>query len=167
MAYDSSGDHFLKIEGIEGECKRTGLEGWIEMENYSFGAHQTASGGFGGGQSGAARVSFQDITIAKRMEKSSPKLTQAMFKGHVFDKATIVSRRTGLKDGKPVRYLVWELENVLVSGHSFGGSSSGEIPTESVTLRFESEKMHYREVIEGQPQGPVSAGWNVKKNTEA
>jgi len=167
MAYDSTGDHFLKIEGIEGECLRTGLENWIEIESFNFAASQTATGGFGGGQTGAARVSFQDLSFSKRMDKSSPKLIQSMFKGQVFDKATVVSRRTGLKDGKPVRYLVWELEQVLVSGHSFGGSSSGEIPNESVSLRFEVEKMHYREVVDGQPQGPISAGWNAKKNIEA
>lgn len=166
MAYDSSGDHFLKIEGIDGESLRKGLENWIEIESYSFGATQTSTGGFGGGQSGAARVSFHDLSLSKRMDRATPKLAQAMFQGKVFDKATLVSRRAGLKDGQPVRYLVWEFEQVLIGGHSFAGSSTGEIPTESVSLRFEAEKMHYREVLDGQPQGPISEGWNAKKNVK-
>lgn len=167
MAYDSSGDCFIKIGDIEGECRRKGLENWIEISNFNFGATQTATGGFGGGQSGAARVSFSDLNFSKRMDKSSPKLIQAMFQGKVYDTAQLVSRRAGLKDGQPVRYLVWELKQVLVSGHSFGGSSDGEIPMENCSLRFEEEKMHYREVIDGQPQGPISEGWNAKKNVKA
>jgi type VI secretion system secreted protein Hcp len=167
MAYDSSADCFIKIGNIEGECLRKGLEKWIEISNFNFGATQTATGGFGGGQSGAARVSFSDLTFSKRMEKSSPHLIKAMFEGKVFDDATLVARRAGMKDGQPVRYLVWEFKEVLVSGHGFGGGSDGEIPLENVSLRFAIEKMNYREVKDGSPQGPISEGWDSKLNKSA
>ncbi|MCL4797799.1 MAG: type VI secretion system tube protein Hcp [Bryobacteraceae bacterium] len=167
MAYDSSADCFLKLGDIDGECRRKGLENWIEISGFNFNATQTAAGGYGGGQSGAARVSFGDLTYQHRMDKASPKLMQAMFQGKVFDEAQIVARRAGLKDGTPVRYLVWELKEVLVSGHGFGGGSDGEFPMENCSLRFAIEKMHYREVVDGQPQGPISSGWNSKTNKEA
>mgnify|MGYP001233739479 CR=1 FL=1 len=164
MAYDSSADFFLKIEGIDGECKRAGLEKWIELNSWSWGASQVASGGFGAGQSGSARVSFGELQFSMRMNSASPKIMSAMFQGKVFNKAKLVCRRAGGKDGKPINYLEMDFDQVLVAGQGFGGGSDGEFPMENLQLRFETIKMAYSQVKEGQKQGAIRMGWNAKTN---
>lgn len=164
MAIDSSADYFLKIEGIDGESTQTGVEKWIALNHFSWGATQQASGAFGSGQSGTSRVAFSDISFSMKMNAASPKLCQAMFEGKVFDKAKLVCRRRGLKDGKPLNYLEIELKNVLVSSHNFSGGSDGDMPTESIGLRFEGQKFAYEQVVQGQKKGKVQTGWDVKEN---
>lgn len=164
MAYDSSADYFLKLDGIDGECTHTGHEKWLELESFSWGASQPSSGGFGAGQGGVARVSFQDFSFNQRMNAASPKLCQAMFEGKVFNKAKLVCRRRGGKDGKPINYLEVELGEVLVSSHSFSGSGTGEIPTEGFSLRFETQKTAYEQVEKGQKKGKIQTSWDSKQN---
>lgn len=164
MAIESSADYFLKIQGIDGESTQTGVEKWIALNSFSWGASQHASGSFGSGQSGTSRVSFSDMNFSMKMNAASPKLCQAMFEGKVFDKAKLVCRRRGLKDGKALNYLEIDLKNVLVCAHSFSGGSDGDIPSESVGLRFEAQQFAYEQVVEGQKKGKVQTGWDVKQN---
>jgi type VI secretion system secreted protein Hcp len=166
MALSLSTDFFLKIEGIPGESKRSGHEKEMELLSFSFGATQTGTAELGSGQTGAARVEMQDFHFVKPVDSSSPKLVQHMFTGKFIPAATFSARRIGLEDGKPLKYMIWEFKNLVISSHSFNGAGAGDVPMESISFRFEEVKCYYREIKAGVPQGPISAGWNVKTNKE-
>lgn len=161
----SSTDYFLKIDGIQGESRRAGHEKEIEVMSWAFGCSQTALGDFGGGQGSAGRVSMQDFHFTKMMCKAGPKIVQAMFKGEHIKTVKMTARRLGMQGGKPLDYLIWEFEDVVISSHSYSGPSS-EVPTEAISFRFGKCKVHYRAVkADGQPEGALSGGWDLRKNT--
>lgn len=166
MAQDAV-DFYLKIEGIDGESKKTGHENQIEILSWSFGCSNAGTAGIGSGQSGAARVAMQDFNFMKYTDKSSPKLIQSMFEGKMVPSATLVGRRAGLKDGKAAKYMVWEMKNVVVSSHSLSGSGGGDLPAESFSLRFEEVSLKYKSIKAGASEGAINGGWNLKTNKES
>jgi type VI protein secretion system component Hcp len=69
-----------------------------------------------------------------------------------------------MQGGKPLDYLIWEFADVVISSHSYSGPSS-EVPTEAISFRFGKSKVHYRAVKDdGQPEGALSGGWDLRKN---
>ena len=73
------------------------------------------------------------FTITKKIDKASPLLFQAAATGKHFQKATIEFAR---KAGKGQQdYLVYKLDQVLISGVQDGTSQKG-VPSEQVTFNF-------------------------------
>jgi type VI secretion system secreted protein Hcp len=82
-------DMFIKIDTIDGEStdKTHGKE--IDVLSWSWGASQSGSMAMGGG---AGKVSMQDFTFTKSLDKSSPKLFEALATGKHLKDATFVIR---------------------------------------------------------------------------
>ena len=70
-------DMFLEVKEVPGESMKKGHEGQIDIVSFSFGAVQHGSFARGGPGGGAGKAEFQDISIIKEVDKSSPKLFQA------------------------------------------------------------------------------------------
>jgi len=154
-------DMFLKMDGVEGEStdKTHGKE--IDVLSWSWGASQSGSMAAGGG-GGAGKVSMQDLSITKHIDKSSPKLFEALATGKHLKEAKLVLRSAG---GSQVEYLVITLSDVLVSSYSTGGSSGDDRPTESISLNFAQIKMSYVEQdTKGSAGAAVEFGWDIKAN---
>lgn len=152
-------DMFLKIEGVDGESRDDKHKGEIDIQSWSFGASQSGSMAAGGG-GGAGKVSFQELSITKSMDKSSPKLFEALATGKHLKEAKLV-----LRGSSSMEYLVITLSDVLVSSYSTGGSSSEDRPTESISLNFAQIKMSYVEQdAKGSPGAAVEFGWDLKAN---
>lgn len=133
-------DMFLKFEGeIEGESKDGKHKGDIDILAYSWGLSQSGSFHQGGG-GGAGKANFQDISITKWIDKSSATLMLYCANGDHFSKASLVVRKAGKK---PLEYIKFTLENVLVTSVSTGGSGGEERLTENVTLNFEKVEWSY------------------------
>src|SRR3954454_15495468 len=110
---------FLKLEGpdLKGEAK--GLADQIDVLAWSWGASQSGTMHVAtGGGSGKANV--QDLSITKWIDKASPNLMQAVISGKQFGKATLTCRRAGGDAAVP--YLLIEMEKVIITTHSLGGS---------------------------------------------
>ena len=154
-------DMFLKMDGVEGEStdKTHGKE--IDVLSWSWGASQSGSMAAGGG-GGAGKVSMQDLSITKHIDKSSPKLFEALATGKHLKEAKLVLRSAG---GSQVEYLVITLSDVLVSSYSTGGSSGDDRPTESISLNFAQIKMSYVEQdAKGSAGAATEFGWDIKAN---
>lgn len=157
-------DMFLKLDGIKGESQDAKHKDEIQIESFSWGLAQVGSFGHGSG-GGAGKVNVQDITISKQVDKASPELMLACCNGKHIANGLITVRKAG---EKPLEYLKIKINDILVSGVSTGGSSHGDIPTESLTLNFAKFQVEY------QPQkkdgtadgGPVMMGWDVKQNVK-
>ena len=158
-------DMFIKIGDVEGESadKSHGKE--IDVLAWSWGMSQSGSMHVGGG-GGAGKVSIQDISLTKWIDKSSPNLMMACSSGKHYPEAKLTIRKAGGED--PVEYLIITLKEVLVSSISTGGSGGEDRLTENVTLNFGQVQVDY------QPQkqdgskdgGPIKYGWNIRENVK-
>jgi len=158
QAFAAQVDYFLKIDGIDGESKDDKHKNEIDIQSWSFGASQSGSMAMGGG--GAGKVSFQEFSITKSMDKSSPKLFEALATGKHLKEVKLV-----LRGSSSVEYLTITLTDVMISSYSTGSSSGDDRPTESVSLNFAQIKMNYVEQdTSGRAGAATEFGWDLKAN---
>ena len=127
-------DMFIKIGDLEGESTDDKHRDEVDVLAWSWGMSQ--SGTFhGGGGGGAGKVSVQDISFTKYVDKCTPNLMMACSLGTHIDVATLVVRKAG--GDKPVEYLKVEMKGVMVTSINVGGSAASEDRlTENVSLNF-------------------------------
>jgi type VI secretion system secreted protein Hcp len=155
-------DMFLKIDDVQGESVDSKHKDWIDVQSWSWGMSQggTSHSGTGGG---AGKVSVQDLSIVKYVDKATPNLMKMCCNGKHFKKAELQIRKAG---GDALVYVKIELNDGIVSGVSSAGSSGEERLTETVTLNFASFKYEYTpQTATGAGAGAVPAGWDIAKNT--
>jgi type VI secretion system secreted protein Hcp len=155
-------DMFLDIEGeIGGESQDDKHKGEIDVLAWSWGMSQSGSFHTGGG-GGAGKANFQDISVTKWIDKSSPILMLYCSNGDHFEKAKLTVRKAGKK---PLEYLVINMKAVMVTSVSTGGSGGEDKLTENITLNFREVKVEYKEQ---KPDGTGEAAkvftWNIAKN---
>ena len=156
---------FLKFEGpdLKGESKADGFAEQVDVLAWSWGATQTGTMHVGTG-GGAGKANVNDLTITKWVDKASPNLAQAVIAGKQFNKATLTCRKAGGE--KPVEYLKFDLENVIISSLATGGAGGEDRFTENIGLNFATYKMSYTpQKDDGSAEsaiGPV--GWSIREN---
>jgi type VI secretion system secreted protein Hcp len=167
-------DHFLKIDGIDGESQDSKHKGHLDILSFSYGADQTGTSSLGGG-GGKGKVKAHDFVIVKEIDKASPKLFQACCSGEVFKTMTLFVRKAGKEQQE---YYNIKLSDVLVSGHHTGGTESATggggggkaiqddwRPLETVSFNFSKIEIGYKEQkSDGTLSGEIKGGWNVKEN---
>ncbi len=162
MAYDA----FLKIDGVDGEATRAGYEKWIQVNSFSWGAHNNVSLGPGKGGASTGRVNISAFELTKPTDVSSPILFQHCCNGKHFPKAKIVlNKSTG--DTKGLDYLMYEFTEVYVERLEWGGQGRGdELPEEKLGFVFGQVQVSYTpQTAKGTPGSPVRTSWNLLKNT--
>lgn len=155
-------DMFLNIEGeIEGESKDGTHKGEIDILAWSWGMSNAGSFHVGGG-GGSGKANFQDISCTKWLDLSSPILELYCANGDHFTKATLTVRKSGKK---PLEYMIIEMENVLVTSVSTGGSGGEDRLTETVSFNFEKVAVKYTEQKETGDAGKIKEfKWNIGAN---
>jgi type VI secretion system secreted protein Hcp len=168
-------DHFLKIDGVDGESQDSKHKGQIDIMSFSFRADQTGTSATGGG-GGKGKVKLGDFIIVKEIDKASPKLFQACCSGEVFKTVMLYVRKAG-KDQQ--EYYQVKLSDALVSSHQTGGGEDMAIkstgvpknsseewrPTETVMFNYSKIEIGYKEQkSDGTLSGEIKGGWNPKEN---
>lgn len=158
-------DFFLKIEGIDGESQDGKHKGEIDLESWSWGATQGGTHSMGGG-GGAGKVQMHDLSIVKKIDKSSTKLFLACANGEHIKKAVLVARKAG-KDQQ--EYFKMTLTDLLVSSFQSSGHGQGDaLPVDQISLNFAKVEVSYKEQkADGSLGGEIKAGWDVKANKMA
>ena len=156
---------YIKFDGIDGESKGKGHEKWSDLESFSQMIHKSGSGA-----TGAARrrgtVILEDLQCSKLMDKSSPKIAEAVCLGKVFPKVEIHVTTTAVNTGRE-NFYKYELKNVMVTSYQVAGGSQDK-PQESFSLNFEEIKTTYTEMDEkGAKKGDVVFGWKVEQGVKA
>lgn len=154
---------YIKFDGIEGESVDKDHKAWINILSFGQAVHQP-----GGGATGTARrrgdVILEDITVSKLLDKSSPKIAEAVCKGKVFPKVEIELTASYNNSGR-VTYYRYELKNVLVTSYNVSGAAqSEEVPAEDFSLNFEEIKVTYTENDNaGKKKGNIEYSWKVEE----
>jgi len=156
-------DQFIKIGDIKGESQDKVHAGEIDVLAWSWGMSQSGDMHRGGG-GGAGKVSVQDVSLTKYVDKSSPVLMQACSDGSQYKEAVLVVRKAGRT---PLEYLIITMNDVIITSVNTGGSGGEDRLTENVTLNFSQVKVDYQEQKpDGSKEGgPVKYGWDIAANT--
>jgi type VI secretion system secreted protein Hcp len=159
-------DMFIKIDDVVGESQDDKHGKEIDVLAWSWGMSQSGTFHTGGG-GGGGKVSVQDLSFTKYIDKSSANLMQYCSSGSQYKEAKLTVRKAGGKE--PLEYLIITMTDVLVSSVSTGGSGGEDRLTENVTLNFGAVKVDYQaQKPDGSKDGgPVKYGWDIAANKEA
>jgi len=151
-------DIFIKFDGVDGESPDSQFKSHCEVLSFSWGVSQPVA--FQGGGMGAGKANFQDFSITKQMDAASTRLMLRCSNGEHFKKVEVSARKAG---GKQMVYLKFLFEDCIISSYSMG--SSGEIPTENVTVAFGKMKVEYHtQDGKGATSKTGDFGFDVKAN---
>lgn len=159
-------DMFIKIDDVKGESQDAKHKDEIDVLAWSWGMSQPGSF-HGGGGGGSGKVSVQDLSITKYIDKSSPNLMLYCSNGSQYKEAKLTVRKAGGKE--PLEYLIITMKDVIVTSVNTGGSGGADRLTENVSLNFREVHTDYQaQKPDGSKDGgPVKYGWNVAENAEA
>lgn len=157
---------YMKFDGIDGESKDKDHDKWSDVLSFSKGIHKAGAGATG--QSRRRGIAtLEDIQVTKEVDKSSPKLSEAVLGGKVFPKVEIHNTTT-YGEGAHVTFYKIELKDVMVSSQSFSASGGGNaVPVESFSLNYSEIKETYIEYdSKGSKKGNVEYSWKVEEGTK-
>jgi type VI secretion system secreted protein Hcp len=149
---------FLKIDGVQGESSDAQHPGEIDVKTFHLKV-TNAGGGTAGGGGGAGKPVFSAAEFTKSYDKSSPQLLQKVAGGAHIKTVSFTFRRPGT-DG----FLVYKLDDVVVSSYEQGGDTGVSPLLEHVGLTFSKLAVTYTPVA-GPPL--VTAGWDLNLNGPA
>jgi type VI secretion system secreted protein Hcp len=161
VAQHASGafDAYLKIGDIQGESTDAKHPGWIELDSVQWGVGRGISSAVGGNNRAASAPSISELTLTKRLDKSSP----SIFLNAVGGSPTIATVTLELvHQASQVVFYRITLSNVLVSGQSQSVASGADVPMESVSLNFTKIKMEYFfQDAKGVTTAIPAVGWDL------
>lgn len=153
-ALPASAAGYIKFDGVDGEATQKDHKNWCEVSSMSMGTRRAAGTG-----STAGRAEPNEFTVAKKTDRSSPKLMEAVCLGKVIPKVELHLTEENADD-EPIYYVV-ELENVLVTSYSLGSSGDSQ-PVDQISMNFERIKVTHVD-HDGSKGGNVEFEWKVEE----
>jgi type VI secretion system secreted protein Hcp len=153
---------YIKFEGVDGEAQDKDHKGWSDLASFSQQIHKPGTG------TGSTRrrgdVVLDDIGLVKELDKSSPKLAEAVCKGKVFPKVEIHVTASYTDAGR-ITYYAYALKNCQVVSYDVSGSGQAEdVPMENLSINFEEIKVTYTENdASGKKKGNIEYTWKVEE----
>lgn len=145
--HQAAASAYLKFDGIEGESLDREHRGWIEILSFSHDVSREKGRGPGNGRTARrGRTSIGDLVVVKELDRSSPKLAEALIKGMTIPQVVMhVTTPSSDPDGiEPLTFYTYELKNVQVVSYNVQGEGGVEnIPLDSFALNFEEIKVTY------------------------
>jgi len=118
-----------------------------------------------GSGAGAGKVNVQDLSVTKFLDKSSPLILLKCASGEHVPKAILTVRKAGGE--KAFEFFTLEVENLIFSSVSLGGSGGEDKPTENITLNFSKVTWKYNEQLSDGSSGPdIEKGWDIVESKE-
>ncbi|MBU9836545.1 Hcp family type VI secretion system effector [Rahnella perminowiae] len=156
---------FMKIEGIKGTVSNKGYEGWISIENMTFGVSSTPNIDNASEQVNGAGARFDSILFSKVMDSTSTQLTVMVAEGSNISEITLV--KVSMQGSKPVEAAKLIYKNCVLSSYNFNAYSAGDIPCENLSFVYGAMSFETNMV---EPDGKTSKqgpmGWSVIKNNK-
>jgi type VI secretion system secreted protein Hcp len=149
---------YLFVDGVTGPS--TSKTGAIDILSFSFGASNSSTYGVGssGQESTAGRVDFQNLTIMKVLDATSPILSQHCWSGDILKDAYIIY-------DKPIGADQADYFRVYLGGPiivAIQQTGSSENPTESVTFAFQQVEVAYKpQQDDGTLGGTIAKGFDL------
>jgi type VI secretion system secreted protein Hcp len=159
-------DMFMKIGDIKGESTDKKHPDQIDVLAWSWGISNSGTTHQGGG-GGAGKANVQDLSFTKYTDASSHALLLAASNGQHYPKANLYVRKAGGK-GAPIEYIKIEMDEVMITSVSCGGSGGEDRLTENVTLNFAKVKYEYTpQKADGTPDTTKEMVFDIAANDNA
>ncbi len=153
---------FMKMDNLGGESTDDKHFDEIMLTSCSFSAHNSSSYNNASKTVSKGQALMADIAYTKEADKTSVALFKACASGKVFPKVTI-SFQTNTGDDKKIDFLVYELENVVITNYNFSAAESAD---ESGSLTYAKIRQVYDQRDEkGSSLGKVEGFFDVLLNT--
>lgn len=153
-------DMFLKIDDIVGESVSNQHKGEIEVESFAWG--QSNSGSVLGGGGGAGKVTPRELTILKRVDRSSPLLMRSGATGEHLREALLSVDRADGSEVVSIKLSDVIIRSIDVNSESTGG---GGPLTETVALSFgKIEFVYTGKTATGSPAPSVPFSFDYQLN---
>src|ERR1700757_955222 len=128
---------FLKFENpaIDGESTDSKHDKQLQILSWSHSFNQPTKptrSSAGGGT--VEQANHSDFSVTKYIDAATDDLLKMCWSGKQIAKGTFTAYRAD-GDNQAVKYLMVELEKIIVSNISFGGGG-GDLPTETVALSY-------------------------------
>ncbi len=154
-------DMFLRLDEIPGEAADGSHQDEIDILAWSWGASQSGTTHMGGG-GGSGKVSVQDISVTKYIDSASHLLLKTCANGAHIPTGTLTVRKAG---ENPLEYIVLDLQDIIVSSISTGGSGGEDRLTENISLNFASFDFKYvPQEQDGSGGADKEFGFDIAKN---
>jgi len=159
-------DFFLKIDGVDGECTDAKHEKWIELQSYTHGVAQQATGVSATGGLPGGKADFQNLSVTKTVDAATPDLNIKCAEGAPISK---IELECCLATGEKHTFMKFTLEKCIITSVSVGGGSGSELkPTESVTFAYGKIKWEYTPIdADGKAGSATDRTWDLMKNEKA
>ncbi len=130
---------YLKIDGVQGPS--TSKTDCIDILSFSFGVNQSSTYGAGasGKEAKAGRADFQNLSIMKVLDKTSPLIFDHCATGNILKEVVLYYDKP--VGDKQEDYFKVTLTDALITSQQLSGSS--ENPTESVSFAFQKVEVAY------------------------
>jgi type VI secretion system secreted protein Hcp len=149
-------DIFLKMDGVKGESLDSKHKDEIEVLSWSWGT-STGTGRTAKGRQAPSCIT--DLNFMKSVDASSPTLIMNGVVGEIAPTAVLTLTKAGGHEQQQ-EFLKLTMKNVTVVSFQISGSDGADLPTESVTLHFESMSGEYRkQKADGTLDQPIT--WDV------
>ena len=154
---------YLKIGDIKGQAEDDKHKDWIEVLSIGQVMSRPIVAG-SGGQAGRQQssVTCAPIQVTKRLDKSTPKITEAVCDGKTFAEVEIDLCTSEGASGRQPYYKI-KLKNVKVTDHALSASTEGgTMDSESLALNYtEAEWVYTSFKADGSKDGDTKATWKV------
>jgi type VI secretion system secreted protein Hcp len=94
-------DYFMRIDPGPGNTQITGesndvqFKGWTEIKSFDMGVENVTTIGSATAGAGTGKAKFDELTIEKDVDSTSPQIFQALAQGQHFNGIEIVARKAG------------------------------------------------------------------------
>lgn len=161
---------YINFVDFPGECQEDGHIDWTEVESITHGlsANVDRTAGTAGENLIIGKTHHHDVTITKKLDKTSGPLLEACCNGHSFPEI-IVDFVINFGEAKNLVYQL-TLKEVVVSEFSYlDGEGNQGRPTENISLTY--REIHwlynlYKDSGESAGLG-FDKSWNIKTNSPA
>jgi type VI secretion system secreted protein Hcp len=164
-------DMYLQLAGIPGESQSNTHENWIDAVAFHWGVSRPGQSFPIVGRPPTVVADHADLTIVKRIDKSSPKLFLACCSGQVIPEASFEVCRFG--EYPATRIMLYKMTDVVISSvKPVGGIvenpgvTSGYL-MEEVSLNYRQMELRYTGIgPDGKPEPDVVAIWDRQENRQ-
>jgi type VI secretion system secreted protein Hcp len=162
-AAHAADEAYLRIDGIQADGVIGNSKGYIPVKEFSWAAeHKTNFDSQSGGLQ-AERTAFQELSINKEVDATSPALFRRMAAGTPIKSMELVIRKAGATEAIYMRY---HFQYAFVTATEASGGTGADATNETVKFAFgAATQLYQRASTTGPlPTEPLSAGWNVMRN---
>jgi type VI secretion system secreted protein Hcp len=146
-------DMFLEVDGLQGESQDSKYKDAIDVLAFSWGV-----------SNGGGKPNFQDVSVTKYVDRTSPKLLEMVASGKLVATARLTVRKPG---ETPIDYLRYCFTGLRFSALSSGGSGGEDRVTENITFSYSTIIERYtQQDATGKPLPAIFGGWDLLKNLQ-